>query len=161
MPHRRQLANVSRRLHLLQKAVLSHLFVCGAVRRLFLARLSISRVTILIKSGAADLAEAGLVTKLEVGLAKVDAFLDWVVWICFNSFGCGFGLFVFDGLAHLSMELWVAAALFSIARLCPRLTLRESAPYSIDCLVVISKWLCDSSCGEYVKSVGSGHLIDG
>ena len=84
------------------------------MRRLFLARLSVSRVTILIKSGAADLAEAGLVTKFEVGLAQVDAFLDWVVWICFHNLWCRFGCFSFYCLHRLlalsrtgpSVALW-------------------------------------------------------
>ena len=59
----------------------------GAGRHLFLARLPVSRKALFVKSGAADFAVAGLVTKLEVGLAKVDTFLDWVVWIRFYLLG--------------------------------------------------------------------------
>ena len=66
----------------------------GAVRHLLLARLSVSREALFVKSGAADFAVAGLVPKLEVGLAEVNAFLDWVVWICFYGNGC-FGRFGF------------------------------------------------------------------
>ena len=86
----------------------------GAVRHLFLARLPVSREALFIKSGAADFAVAGLVTKPEVGLAKINAFLDWVVWICFHNLWCRFGCFSFYCLHRLlalsrtgpSVALW-------------------------------------------------------
>ena len=83
----------------------------GAVRRLFLTRLSVSRKTLLVKPGAADFAVAGLVAKFEVGSAEVDFLLNWVVWICFNSLGCWF---LYLCLA-LFITLLLAAIILSIA----------------------------------------------
>ena len=129
-----------------------------AVRHLLLARFSVSREALFVKSGAADFAVVGLVTKLEVGLAKVKTFLDWVVWICFYGDGC-FGRFGLYGLTHFNMLLRSAATL-SLAGLCIRWAPREFAPYGIDCLVIITERLCESSCGKGFPLVGSSHLVD-
>ena len=86
----------------------------GAVRRLFLTRLSVSRKTLLVKSGATDFAVAGFVAKFEVGSAEVDFLLNWVVWICFNSLGCWFLYLCYFGLALFTTLLW-AAIISSIA----------------------------------------------
>ena len=110
----------------------------GAVRHLFLARLSVSREALFVKSGAADFTVAGFVTELEVSLAKVNTFLDWVVRICFYSYGC-FGRFRLNGLTRFNM-LWFATPL-SLAGLCIGWAPREFAPYGIDCLVIITERL--------------------
>ena len=100
----------------------------GAVRHLFLARLPVSRESLFVKSGAADFAVAGLVTKPEVGLAKINAFFDRVVWICFYNLWCRFGCFSFYGLHRL----------LTLSRTGPSVALWETVVDGVDLVFAVS-----------------------